>query len=189
MTRRESVLISTVTVMPGVSGMIASSIFIAVSSRATVTGKTKLSGWPGAVGGACALIGRGGGVGEGALGLLFRDGAGGDLDDLAVQRAEAGEGEGVDLDHGVLAGLDEADVEIGDERLDLKLAAVRRDHDELLAGGDDLADRGDGRLLNDAVDRRVKLGASEARSGLGERLTRLVGLARGFGELVLDCRR
>ena len=44
MTRRESVLISTVVVMPGVNGIIALSIFIAVSSSDTVTGKTKLSG-------------------------------------------------------------------------------------------------------------------------------------------------
>ena len=31
------------------------------------------------------------------------------------------ERKGVDLDHRVLAGLDEADIEIGHERLDLKL--------------------------------------------------------------------
>ena len=123
-----------------------------------MTGKTKLSCWPGAVVGGLSRVGGGGGVGERALGLFLGDSARGDLDDLAVQHAEAGEGEGVDLDHRRLAELDEADVEIGDERLDLKLAAVRRDRGELLAGGDDLADRGHRRLLHDAVDRRVKPG-------------------------------
>jgi hypothetical protein len=49
MTRRESVLISAVPVMPGVSGMVAPSTLIDPSSSATVTGKTKLSGWPGTV--------------------------------------------------------------------------------------------------------------------------------------------
>ena len=132
-----------------------------------------------------ARVGRRGGVGEGAFGVLLGDRGGGDVDDLAVQRAEAGEREGVDLDHRVLAGLDEADIEIGDQRLDLKLAADRRQHDELLAGGDDLADRGDGHLLNDAVGWRVKPSASEARVRLGERLTRFVRLARRVGELVL----
>ena len=52
--RREFVLISTVTVMPGVRGMTASSIFMAVSSSAMVIGKTKLSGWPGEVWDCCA---------------------------------------------------------------------------------------------------------------------------------------
>ena len=44
-------MISTVPVMPGVSGMVAPSALIDSSSSATVTGKTKLSGWPGAVDG------------------------------------------------------------------------------------------------------------------------------------------
>ena len=44
------------------------------------------------------------------------------LHHLAVQHAEAREREGVDLDRGLLAELDEADVEIGDQRLDLQRA-------------------------------------------------------------------
>ena len=64
--------------------------------------------------------------------------------------------EGVDLDHRVLAGLDEADIEVGHQRLDLKPAADRREHDELLAGGDDLPDRRHSHLLDDAVRGSIK---------------------------------
>ena len=42
------------------------------------------------------------------------------LNHFAVQHAEPGERKGVDLDHGVLAELDEADIEIGHQRLDLQ---------------------------------------------------------------------
>ena len=92
---------STVAVIPGVSGIVAPSTRIAVSSIATVTGKTKLCGWPGAADSG-GVAGRGG-VGERALRLLFVDRRGGDGDDLAVQRAEAGEREGVELDRDLLA--------------------------------------------------------------------------------------
>ena len=116
-------------------------------------------------------VGRRRRVGERPFGVVLGDGGGGDIDHLAVQRAEASEREGVDLDHRVLAGLDEADIEVGHQHLDLKLAADRRQHDELLARGDDLAHRGDGYLLNDAVRGRIEAGAGEARLRLGERLT------------------
>jgi len=135
--------------------------------------------------GSLGRVGGGGCVRERPLGLFLRDRGRGDLDDLAVQHAETGKGKGVDLDHGRLAELDEADVEIGDERLDLEPAAVWRDRGELLAGGDDLADRGHRRLLHDAVDRCREAGVRFARGGFGERLARFVRLARGVGELVL----
>src|SRR5262249_54016709 len=63
-----------------------------------------------------------------------------------------GERESVDLDRRALAGFDETDVEIGDQRLHLQRAFCRRHHQELLRGGHDLADRGHGDLLREAVD-------------------------------------
>ena len=61
-----------------------------------------------------------GGVGERALGVLFGDGRGRDFGDLAVEHAEPGEREGVNLDRDILAELDEADVGVSDQRLDLQ---------------------------------------------------------------------
>jgi hypothetical protein len=66
----------------------------------------------------------------------------------------------------------------------LKFASGRRDDGKLL-GRHNLPDGGDGRLLNDAIDRRVEFCAGKSRRRLGERLTRLVCLARSLGELVL----
>ena len=118
MIRRLSVLMSTEAVIPGVSGIVAPSTCMAVWSIATVTGKTKLSGCPGALGpapltGAVALASE-------RLASCSSTAAAAMRDDLAVQRAEAGEGEGVELDRDVLADLDEADVHVGDQRFDLQ---------------------------------------------------------------------
>ena len=142
-------------------------------------------GLAGGGGGLLRRVGGGGRVGERALGLLLGDGARRDLDHPAVDDAEPGERERVDLDHRRLPELDEADVDVGHQRLDLKLAVRGRDHRELLAGRDHLADRRHRRLLHHAVDRGDEARALKARRRLGERLARLVPLARGVGELVL----
>src|SRR3984957_1925541 len=68
-------------------------------------------------------VGRRRRVGQSAFCVLLGDGGGGDVYNLAVESAEAGEREGVNLDHRVLAGLDETDIEIRHKRFDLKLAA------------------------------------------------------------------
>ena len=100
MTRRESVLISTVTVMPGVSGMIAlvdlHRGFVERDRDREDEALGLTRGGRGRLGG----VGGGGRVGEGPLGLFLGDRGRGDLHHLAVQHAEAGEGEGVDLDRG-----------------------------------------------------------------------------------------
>ena len=73
MTLRESVLISTVTVMPGERGTRAPSMVMAVSSSATVTGKDEALRLAGGGRGLLGGVGGGGGVGHGALGLLLGD--------------------------------------------------------------------------------------------------------------------
>ena len=94
MTRRKLVRISTVTVMPEVSGIFALSIFIAVSSSDTVTGKTETFGLTGGGGRLLSHVGGRGGVGEGALGVLLGDGCGSDVNNLAVQGSEASDPRG-----------------------------------------------------------------------------------------------
>ena len=62
---------------------------------------------------------------------------------------------------------------------------MRRRHDQkLLPGGHDLAYRGHGDLLGDAVGRRMELGTCEAGVRLDDRLFGFVRLAFGVGELV-----
>ena len=57
----------------------------------------------------------------------------------------------------LLAGLDEADVAVGDHGLDLELAVGRHDHHQLLRRRHHAADGVDGKLLHHAVDRRGEL--------------------------------
>jgi hypothetical protein len=120
------VRISTVAVIPGVNGMVALSIFIALSSSDTVTGKTKLSvdrersapraprwpspsRWP-----------------KRALRLARRWRRRRCLQPCRGESAEAREREGVNLNHRVLAGLDETDIDLADHGDDLALDHHKR---------------------------------------------------------------
>ena len=105
-----------------------------------------------------------------ALGVLLGDGcAEAMLTTSPCSAPKRVKGKSVDLDHRLLAGLDEADIEIGHERLDLE--ACRRSasgQQELLAGGDDLADRGDGHLLDHAVPLAHKAGCERGARPLSQ---------------------
>ena len=80
----------------------------------------------------------------------------------AVQEAVAGEIEGVDLDLGILASTNEADVPVRHHCLDLQMAVLRHNDEQCLRRGDDAADGVDRKLLHDTVDGRdeqLKLGS------------------------------
>ena len=90
-----------------------------------------------------------------------------DAQHLAVEQAVSGEIEGIDLDLGLLAGVDEADVAVRHHRLDLELAVERHHHEQRLRRRHDAAHRMHRELLHDAVDRRGQASAARcARSAL-----------------------
>ena len=73
-----------------------------------------------------------------------------------------GEVEGVDLDFGRLAGMDEPDILIRHFRFDLEVAVARHHFEQRLRGRHDAADRMHRELLHGAVDGRgqtLQLGA------------------------------
>ena len=107
--RREPVLISTVTAMPGdkVDELVLDLHLRAVERDAR--GVDQLL----ALAARCVASRRPCGLSRGlSLRLVARDGVLRDAQHLAVQQAVAGEVEGVDLDLGLLAGVDEADVAV-----------------------------------------------------------------------------
>ena len=78
-----------------------------------------------------------------------------------MQKAVAGEIEGVDLDLGFLSGVDKADVAVRDHGLDFQSAVARHDDQQRLGGRDDAAYRMDRKLLHHAVHgsgQQLKLG-------------------------------
>ena len=117
-----------------------------------------------------------------SCGLSRRDGVLRDAQHLAVENAVPGEIEGVDLDLGVLAGTDEADVAVGHHRLDLELAVDRHQHEQRLRRRHDAADGVDGELLHDAVDRRGQQLQLGPLLGLDQVLDQTRHLAIGLGE-------
>src|ERR1700738_1696523 len=73
------------------------------------------------------------------LRLVLRDRVARDAEHLALEETIAGEGEGIDLDLGVLARTHEADVAIRYHGLDLELALLRHQHQQSLRRGDHAA--------------------------------------------------
>ena len=76
-----------------------------------------------------------------------------------MQQPVAGEVEGVDLDLGLLPGLDEADVAVRHHGLDLEAAVGGHHHQQRLRRRHHAADRVHGELLHHAVDRRGEASA------------------------------
>ena len=101
-----------------------------------------------------------------------------------MQQAVAGEGEGIDLDLGLLPRMHEADIAVRDHRLDLEPAVLRNDDGEHLRRHHHAADRVHAELLHHAVDRRreeLQLGPA---LGLDDVPAERGNLLIGLGEIV-----
>ena len=101
-----------------------------------------------------------------------------------MQQAVAGEGEGIDLDLGLLPRMHEADIAVRDHRLDLEPAVLRNDDGEHLRRHHHAADRVHAELLHHAVDRRreeLQLGPA---LGLDDVPAERGDLLIGLGEIV-----
>ena len=101
-----------------------------------------------------------------------------------MQQAVAGEGEGIDLDLGLLPRMHEADIAVRDHRLDLEPAVLRNDDGEHLRRHHHAADRVHAELLHHAVDRRreeLQLGPA---FGLDDVPAERGNLLIGLGEIV-----
>ena len=122
--------------------------------------------------------------------FLLHHGVIGHADEPAVDRAVNGEREGLNFDLNRLSFLDEPDVFVFHPRFHIQLRCLRHDHHELLSRRDHPADRMDGQLLDDSIDRRrqgLKVGALSrfdgfllqgGRLGFGRRQFRLACLLK-----------
>src|SRR5262245_43753111 len=118
-----------------------------------------------------------------AVGLLVaRNGVLGNPQHRAVEQPVAREVERIDLDLRRLAGLHEADVTVGDHRLDFQVALLRNEDQQGLRRGDDAADGVNSQLLYDAVDRCGHYLKPHLLFRLDQGLSQAPGLALGFGQ-------
>ena len=173
MIRRRPVLTSTVTAMPGVSVTNRSSIAMALAPSETRAANVRSCGF-------------GASLPSGAAGLSFcdrGDGVARDVEDAPRQEPVAGEGEGVDLDLGVLAFAHKADIPVRDHGLDLELAAGRHHHEQRLRRRHHPAHGVDGELLHRAGDRSDEVLEPRLLLRLGDVLPEARRLALGFGQV------
>jgi hypothetical protein len=104
-------------------------------------------------------------------------------DDAAVQQPVAREREGIDLDLGLLALGDKADVAVGNHRFDLELTILRHGHGERLHRRHHAADGVHRDPLHDA-DRRRELLKIAALFRLDDVLLEAGDFLLGLGQIV-----
>ena len=92
--------------------------------------------------------------------------------------------EGVDLDLGILSGMDKTDVAVRHHGLDFQPAIARYDDEQGLRRGDDAADRMDRELLYHAVHGSGQQLKSGLLLGLDQVLGEPVGLLLGLDQFV-----
>src|SRR5262249_51445728 len=112
-----------------------------------------------------------------------------DAEHPAVQEAVAGEIESVDLDLGVLSGLDKADVAVGHHGLDFEPAVAGHDHQQRLRRGDHAADGVDRELLHHALHGSGELLKPGLLLGLDQILSEPVRLLLGLASSSESVRR
>ena len=180
---RDPVLISTVTAMPGdrLTSPVVDLHLRAVERDARAVVQLLAFRLAGLVADPSPLV-----AGVAPAGLSRIDGVLRDAQHLALQQAVAGEVEGIDLDLGLLPGVDEADVAVRHHGLDLELAVGRHHDQQRLRRRHDAADGVHGELLHDAVDRGGQLLQLGALLGLDQVLREPVRLLLGLGEFVRE---
>jgi hypothetical protein len=98
----------------------------------------------------------------GDVSAIARNRIGGDAQHLAMENPIAREVEGMDLDLGVLSGVNETDFVVRQRGFDLEVAMLWDHRGEHLGWRDDASHRMHGKLLDDAVDGVTRSWSSSA---------------------------